>query len=124
MSGRERGVRGRAGRGRGGRGQHYTGTTATQKKGLFVALRSHVFDFGDKEAADQMNTSWEKLVQHVGTNFGQDISNEIQNKVRLTIPEPTCSAAIERGIDSARTGKSTSSKRTEKNSTKSSGISR
>jgi hypothetical protein len=59
-----------------------------------MALGSHVFDFGDKEAADQMNTSWEKLVQHVGTNYGQDISNELQNKVRLTIPEPTYSAAI------------------------------
>jgi hypothetical protein len=56
------------------------------KRKACVWHSEHVFD--------QMNTSWEKLVQYVGTNYGQDISNEIQNKVRLTIPKPTYSAAI------------------------------
>ena len=37
---------------------------------------------------DEMCTSWEKLVQHVGTNCGQDISNELQNKVTVILPEP------------------------------------
>jgi alpha-glucuronidase len=37
-----------------------------------------VFDYGHKEAADQMRTSWEKLTQYVGATYGQDISNELQ----------------------------------------------
>jgi hypothetical protein len=35
-----------------------------------------------------MCTSWEKLVQYVGTNYGQDISNELQNKVWVVLTEP------------------------------------
>jgi hypothetical protein len=53
-----------------------------------------VFDYGNKGAADQMRTSWEKLVQYVGTNYGQDISNELQNKTAVTIPEPVYSDEI------------------------------
>jgi hypothetical protein len=41
-----------------------------------------------------MRTSWEKLVQYVGTNFGQDISNELQNKVTVTLAEPVHSTAV------------------------------
>jgi phage tail tape-measure protein len=44
------------------------------KSGLCVTLRSNVYDYGHNAAADQMRTSWEKLVQYVGTNYGQDIS--------------------------------------------------
>jgi hypothetical protein len=47
-----------------------------------------VFDYGQKFAADQMRTSWEKLVQYVGTNYGQDINNELQNKVWVVLTEP------------------------------------
>jgi hypothetical protein len=39
-------------------------------------------------AADQMRTSWEKLVQHVGTAYGEDISNELTNRTTVTIAEP------------------------------------
>jgi hypothetical protein len=39
-------------------------------------------------AADQMRTSWEKLIQFVGTNYGQDISNELQNKIPVILSEP------------------------------------
>jgi hypothetical protein len=35
-----------------------------------------------------MRTSWEKLVQFVGTNYGQDISNELQNKIPVILSEP------------------------------------
>jgi hypothetical protein len=35
-----------------------------------------------------MCTSWEKLVQYVGTNYGQDINNELQNKVWVILTEP------------------------------------
>jgi hypothetical protein len=47
-----------------------------------------VFDYGQKSAADQMRTSWENLAQYVGTNYGQDISNKLQNKITLIIVEP------------------------------------
>jgi hypothetical protein len=41
-----------------------------------------------------MRTSWEKLVQFVGTNYGQDISNELQNKTTVTVPEPSHTDAV------------------------------
>jgi hypothetical protein len=70
------------GRGRGGshgskhsghgcrRGQNYTGARMAAKSGLCAALGNNVFDFGHRAAADQMQTSWEKLAQFVGTNYG------------------------------------------------------
>jgi hypothetical protein len=51
-------------------------------------LGTNVFDYGQKSAADQIPTSWEKLVQYVGTNYGQDIYNELQNKVWVVLAEP------------------------------------
>jgi hypothetical protein len=47
-----------------------------------------VFDYGHRAAADQMRTSWEKLVQFMGTNYGQVISNELQNKIPVVLSEP------------------------------------
>lgn len=95
MSGRghsrnpNRGGRGGRGGGRGrGRGSHYTGNARTTAKGLCAALGTNVFDYGQKGSADQMRTSWEKLVQYAGTTYGQDISNELKNKKEITIPEP------------------------------------
>ena len=82
-----RGNSDRSGRGR-GRGQNYTGASKASKSGLCTTLGNNVFDYGHKAAADQMRTSWEKLVQYVGTNYGQDISNELQNKVTVILAEP------------------------------------
>jgi hypothetical protein len=67
---------GRGGRGR-GRGQNYAGAGSVAKKGLCMTLGTNVFDYGQKAAADQMRTTWDKLVQHVGASFGQDISREL-----------------------------------------------
>jgi hypothetical protein len=53
-----------------------------------------VFDYGHKEAADQMRTSWEKLVQYVGATYGQDISNELLNKTAVTHTEPVHTASV------------------------------
>jgi hypothetical protein len=50
-------------------------------------LGTNVFDYGQKSASDLMRTSWEKRVQYVGTNYGQDISNEPQNKITFDIIE-------------------------------------
>jgi hypothetical protein len=47
-----------------------------------------VFYYGQKSAADQMRISWEKLAHYVGTNYGQDISNELQNKITVILVEP------------------------------------
>jgi hypothetical protein len=61
---------------------------------LCEALGKHVFDHGQKAAADQMRTSWEKITEHVGTARGQDISNEPQNKSAVVIAEPVLSPAV------------------------------
>ena len=77
------------GRGGRGRGTYYSGTGAVVKhKGLCAALNNHVFDYGQKGAADQMRTTWEKIVHHVGTIYGHDISNELQNKRTVIITKP------------------------------------
>ena len=46
-----------------------------------------MFDYGQKSAADQTISSWEKLVQYVGMNYGQDISDELQNKLTIDLVE-------------------------------------
>jgi hypothetical protein len=81
------GIANRVGSGR-GRGQNYTGSANAAKIGLCTNLGTNVFDYGQKSAADQMRTSWEKLVQYDGTNYGQDINNELQNKVWVVLAEP------------------------------------
>ena len=83
--GRGSGNRGRRGR---GRGHNYSETISTYKKGLCNDLGTSVFDYGKKSAAYQTRSSWEKLVQYVGTNYGQDISNELQNKITVNLVEP------------------------------------
>jgi hypothetical protein len=95
MSGRgdrnnDRGGRGHGGRGGcgRGRGQNNTGSANSTKKGFCANLGTYVFDYGNKSAADQMRTSWEKRVQYVGTNYGQDISNELHNPTPITLVEP------------------------------------
>jgi hypothetical protein len=53
-----------------------------------------LFDYGHKSAADKMHTSCEKLAQYVGTNYGQDISNELQNKISFILVEPVHTAGV------------------------------
>jgi hypothetical protein len=77
---------GRGGRSR-GRGQNYTDSTNAARKGICANIGTNVFDYGQKSAADQMRTSWEKLAQSVGTKYGQDISNELQNKITVILVE-------------------------------------
>jgi hypothetical protein len=72
------------------RGQNYTGARTVGKSGLCAALGNNVFvfDSGHRAAVDQMQTLWEKLVQFVGTNYTQDISNELQNKIPVILTKP------------------------------------
>jgi hypothetical protein len=87
-----RGGRGRGGTGRGGsgrgRGQNYTGSANEANIGFSTNIDTNVFDYGQKSAADQMRTSWEKFLQYVGTNYGQDINNELQNKITVILVKP------------------------------------
>ena len=94
-SGRGGGRNSRSVRCQGGRGQNYSGAgTGGRKQGLCSALGKNMFDYGQKASADQMRTSWEKLVQYVGTSYGHDISNKLQNKLAVVFPEPEYELAI------------------------------
>jgi hypothetical protein len=84
--------RGRSTRGRTGRGKDYSANIPKQR-GLCAALGEHVFDYGQKGAADQSRTTWEKIVHHVGTIHGHDISNELLNRTEIPIPKPQYSQA-------------------------------
>jgi hypothetical protein len=72
--GRGRGSANRGGRGQ-GRGKNYTGSVNAATRGMCTNLGTNVFDYGQKSAADQMRTSWENLIQYVGTNYVQYINN-------------------------------------------------
>ena len=78
-------VQGGRGRGRDYRGYSYSGST-TKQKGLCSVLGIYVFDYGHNKSADQMRTTWKKLLHHVETINGHDISNGLLNKKRVTIP--------------------------------------
>ena len=88
--------RGKQGRGQGGRrerGGRVSGRANSyysniknlnnNNKGLYISLGHHVLYYGQKGALDQMRTTWEKIVNHVGTIYGHDNSNELQNKKRI-----------------------------------------
>ena len=99
MSGRG-GGRGQNGRtaGRGGRdhgrGANYSGQASAKARGMCKDLNNYVFDYGQKGSADEMRITWEKIVYHVGTIHGSDISNELQNKKRVVLEEPKYSQDI------------------------------
>jgi hypothetical protein len=71
-----------------GRGQNYNGAETVAKSGLCAALGNNVFNYGHRAAVDQLRTSWEKPVQFVGTNYGHNLSNELQNKIPVIHPKP------------------------------------
>ena len=39
-----------------------------------------MFIYGKKNSYNNMQTTWEKPVQHIGIDIGQDISTELQKK--------------------------------------------
>ena len=41
-----------------------------------------------------MRTSWDKLVQHVCTKYGQDIKNELNSKVKVNLVMPVHLAEV------------------------------
>ena len=95
-AGRGRGD-GRAGRngrgggaGRAGRGTGYNPASKSTIKGLCKELEGHVFDYA---AAEKMSMTMEKVQQYVGMKLGEDIANELKNRVKVVIPPPEYSAA-------------------------------
>jgi hypothetical protein len=83
------------GRGQGrGRGMGYTSKPKTSKIGLCKELENNIFNFGIPNAADLMRTTQEKIGQYIGIKYGEDIANELVNKVTVTIPPPVYSTAI------------------------------
>ena len=56
---------------------------------------TNIFDYGTRNVADQMHTSWDKVSEHIGTECGNDITNELKNKRELVIPEPTYSNDVQ-----------------------------
>jgi len=90
---------GRGGAGRSGRGAGYSLASKTVKYGLCKELEGHVFEYGGHGAADKMRVTMEKVQQFVGLKFGEDIANELKNRVKVVLPPPTYStAAIARHV--------------------------
>ena len=99
MSGR--GGQGRGRGGRGGRGSrcrvrgsgHYT-ATLNKNNSLCSALGNKNFNYNQKRAADQMRETWENIVHRVGTIYIHDISNGLQNKIKVFIQKTEYTEAV------------------------------
>ena len=79
---------GRGGAERTGRGQEYSTKPKTMKVGLCKELEHHVFDYGVHGTADTMRVTQEKFQQYVGIKYGEDITNELKNRVHMVIDRP------------------------------------
>ena len=98
--GRGRGGSGRgirSGRGRGihaGRVHHANFRKEKAKSGLSKALGKYFFTYGENNSVDKIRTIWEKFVQHIGIDLGQDISTELRTRTQMVIQDPTHSQEI------------------------------
>jgi hypothetical protein len=72
----------------------YTSKPKMSKVGLCKELENNIFNYGVPNAANLMRTTQEKIRQYVGIKYGEDIANELVNKVTVTIPPPVYSTAI------------------------------
>jgi hypothetical protein len=85
---------GRDGAGRAGRGQGYSTKPKSTKVGLCKELEHHVFDYGGHGAGDTMRITQEKIQQYTGIMYGEDIANELKNRVQVVIDQPEYTQAI------------------------------
>ena len=53
-----------------------------------------MFTYEEKNSADEMQTTWEKAVQHIGISMGQNISTELRTRTLMVLPKPTYSQEI------------------------------
>jgi hypothetical protein len=65
-----------------------TTTKPNSKAGANKSLGVHVFDYGTKNAANQMATTWEAIIVLAGSTMGEDICNELRNEKQIIIPKP------------------------------------
>ena len=55
-------------------GQHVTSRKKKAKLGLYKALIKSIFTYGENNSVGKIQTTWEKVAQHIGIYLGQDIS--------------------------------------------------
>ena len=53
-----------------------------------------MFTYREKNSAEEIQTTWEKVVQKIGIDIVQDISTELETSTLMVIPEPTHSQEI------------------------------
>jgi len=53
-----------------------------------------VFDYGGHGATDTMRITQEKIQQYAGIKYGEDIANELKNRVQVVIGQPEYTQAI------------------------------
>jgi hypothetical protein len=73
-----------------------TTTTKTAQKGLCTELEGNVFDIGQRTSADLLRTTLEKLIQYVGTKYGEDIANELKTCQSTVTTTPQHTAEVQR----------------------------
>ena len=47
-----------------------------------------MYTYQEKSSADDIRTTTEKIVSHIGIVMTQDIANEILNRTQMVIPHP------------------------------------
>ena len=92
--GRNPGCRGRGGRNTGRSSTTTTTTTKSTQKGLCAELEGNVFDIGQRTSADLLRTTLEKVIQFVGTKYGEDIADEIESRTLSTLAAPQHTAEV------------------------------
>ena len=75
-------------------GQHVTSRKEKSNSGLSKSLGNSMFTYGEKNYADKIRTTWEKVIQHIVISIGQDISKESQMRKIMVIPDPNHSQEI------------------------------
>ena len=60
----------------------------SRKKRLCATLGDDILTYKEKEAADQLAITVFQIVKHIGTIYGQEISNKINNQTSVIIVKP------------------------------------
>jgi hypothetical protein len=69
--------------------------TPQKKQGLGPALGEHIFDYNIPNAAAQMLTTWEKIVEYVSSTYSNDISTKLDTRKTLVLPTPEHSKEVQ-----------------------------
>jgi hypothetical protein len=70
-----------------------------KKQGLVLALGEHIFDYNVRNAAAQMHTTWEKIIEYVSSTYSNDISTELATRTPLVLSPPEHSKEIQEDHD-------------------------